>query len=77
MQATQANVMVDLQRMLDREHGGDLAIYLAGMPGVSRVRLSQRTGRLVLVDYDSERTDSRSILGAVVRRGFGARLVGL
>ena len=47
------------------------------MQGVSRAWVSPWARRLVLVDDDPKVIDSRRILGAVVRHGFDARLVGM
>ena len=44
---------------------------------MARARASLRSNRLVLVDYDPEIIDSQKILGAVVRRGYDARLIGM
>ena len=77
MQANKANVVVDLKRTPDRDRIGELEIELDGINGVSRAQASPRSSRLVLVDYDPEVIDSQKILGAVVRRGYDARLIGM
>jgi copper chaperone CopZ len=77
MQANNANVVVDLKRAVSRKHGGELEIELGGIRGVSRVQVSPRARRLVLVDYDPETVNSQKILGTVVRQGFDARLIGM
>jgi hypothetical protein len=40
-------------------------------------KASSRQHSLVLVDYDPEIIDSQRIRGAVVRRGYNARLIGM
>jgi methyl coenzyme M reductase subunit D len=77
MQATQANVVVDVKQALRTESTENLLSELGALRGVRRARISQRARRLVLVDYDPAVTDSLSILGTVVRQGFDARLIGM
>lgn len=77
MQTNKANVVVDLKRVVSRKHGGELENEISGIQGVSRVRVSSRARRLVLVDYDPETVNSQKILGTVVRQGFDARLIGM
>jgi copper chaperone CopZ len=77
MQTNQANVLVDLKQVLSRKHGDALESELGGINGVSRAQVSQRTRRLVLVDYDPETVNSQKILGTVLRRGYDARLIGM
>jgi len=77
MQTNKANVVVDLKRTPNRDRIVELESELDGINGVSRARVSSRSGRLVLVDYDPELTDSQKILGVVVRRGYDARLIGM
>jgi copper chaperone CopZ len=77
MHASKANVMVDVKQVLGRESSDELITELGGIPGVSRASVSSRAPRLVLVDYDPDVTDSQRILGAVVRHGIDARLVGM
>jgi hypothetical protein len=77
MQATQANIVVDVKQVLSRQYSDELVSELGGMQGVSRAWVSPRARRLVLVDYDPKVTDSQRILRIAVRRGFDARLVGM
>jgi copper chaperone CopZ len=77
MQTNKANVVVDLKHIPDRDRLGELESELDGINGVSRAQASPRSGRLILVDYDPEVIDSQKILGAVVRRGYDARLIGM
>jgi len=77
MQATQVNVMVDVKQVLSGQSSDELLSELGGMQGVSRAWVSPRARRLVLVDYDPKVINSQRILGAVVRHGFDARLVGM
>ncbi len=77
MQTSQANVVVDLQQVLSRKRGDELESEIGDIHGVSRVKVSARTRRLMLVDYDPQMVDSQNILGAVVRRGYDARLIGM
>ncbi len=77
MHATQANVVVDVNQVLNRQSGAELVSEIGGMQGVSRASVSRRASRLVLVDYDPKVTDSRRILGTVVRHGFDTRLIGM
>ena len=77
MQTNNANVVVDLKQVISRKHGHELESELGGIHGVSRARVSSRARRLVLVDYDPETVNSQKILGAVVRHGFDARLIGM
>jgi hypothetical protein len=77
MQTTQANLIVDVQKVLGRESGNALVSELGGMSGVHRATVSPRASRLVLVDYDPDLTDSQRILITVQRQGFDARLIGM
>jgi hypothetical protein len=77
MQPTPANILVDVKQLLSREHGDALVSELAAIRGVSAARVSPRTGRLLIVDYDPKLTGSKNILGTVVRHGFDARLIGM
>jgi copper chaperone CopZ len=77
MQTKKANVVVDLKHTQTRDRIDELECELDGINGVSRVQASSRTSRLVLVDYDPKIIDSREILGAVVRHGYDARLIGM
>lgn len=77
MQATQANIVVDVKQVLSRQSSAALVSEINGMQGVSRASVSLRAPRLVLVDYDPKVTDSQRILGTVVRHGFDARLIGM
>lgn len=74
---TGVNVLVDVKEALTRQVGDELVSELGGLPGVNRARVSAWTPRLVLVDFDPLLIDTQSILGAVTRRGFDARLVGM
>lgn len=77
MEATQANIMVDVKQVLSHKNSDELVRELGEMQGVSRARVSPRVRHLVLVDYDPKVTDSQRILGTVMRHGFDARLVGI
>ena len=77
MQTNPANVVVDLKRVINSKHGGELESELGDIRGVSRVQVSPRTSRLVLVDYDPAIINAQKILGTVVRCGFDARLIGM
>jgi copper chaperone CopZ len=77
MQTKKANVVVDLKHIPTRERIDELESELDGINGVSRAQTSSRSSRLVLVDYDPKIIDSQKILGAVVRRGYDARLIGM
>jgi copper chaperone CopZ len=77
MQTKKANVVVDLKHTPTRERIDELESELDGINGVSRAQTSSRSSRLVLVDYDPKIIDSQKILGAVVRRGYDARLIGM
>ena len=77
MQATQANIVVDVKQVLSRRSSAELVRELGGVQGVSRAWQSPRARRLMLVDYDPQVVNSQRILGTVVRRGFDARLIGM
>ncbi len=77
MQTNKANVVVDLKCTRNRDRLGELESELDGIEGVSWAQASSRSSRLVLVEYDPEVIDSQKILGAVVRRGYDARLIGM
>jgi hypothetical protein len=77
MRNNKANIVVDLKQIPSRKHVGELERELGMLSGVSRARASARARRLVLVDYDPTVTDSQQILGAVGRRGWDARLIGM
>jgi len=74
---TEINVVVDVKQALTHQVGDELVSELGGLRGVNRARVSAWTPRLVLVDFDPMLTNTQSILGAVTRRGFDARLVGM
>ena len=71
------NVIVDLKQELLDEYRGQLVGEIGEAPGVRRAQTSPRAPRMVLVDYDPEITDSRTILNIVARHGLDARLVGM
>lgn len=75
MLKTQASIVVDVKQALSRQSGRDLVAEIGEVQGVSWARVSESVPRLVLVDYDPKQVDTQRILGAVVRRGFDARLV--
>ena len=77
MQTKKTNVVVDLRHTPIRDRIDELKSELEGINGVSRAQTSSRSGRLVLVDYEPAIIDSQKILGAVVRRGYDARLIGM
>jgi hypothetical protein len=77
MQTNKANVVVDLKRIPTRDRIDELECGLDGINGVSRPHKSSRSSRLWLVDYDPEIIDSRKNPGAVLRRGYDARLIGM
>ena len=77
MQATRVNIVVDVRQVLNRQSGDALVSVLGAMQGVSGASVSRRVPRLVLVDFDPKRTDTRTVLDTVVGRGFDARLVGM
>jgi len=77
MQAPRVNIVVDVRQVLNRQSGDALVSVLGAMQGVSGASVSRRVPRLVLVDFDPKRTDARTVLDTVVRRGFDARLVGM
>jgi copper chaperone CopZ len=76
MQTKKTNVVVDLRHTPTRDRIDELKSELEGINGVSRAQTSSRSGRLVLVDYEPAIIDSQKILGAVVRRGYDASLIG-
>lgn len=71
------DVLIDVRRPLTAEGGHRLASQLAHVPGVGRAAVSTRSSRMLLVDYDPERTSARSILAVLDRQGIDARLVGM
>jgi len=75
MTTREVNIMVDIRQVLESETRDVLVGSLQGEPGVNRARVSARVPRLMFVDYDPTRTDTRRILGAMTRRGFDPRLV--
>jgi copper chaperone CopZ len=77
MQTNQVNLVLDVRQNLGQMNGDQLENELAGVQGVSRVQVSARARRLVLVDYDPQTVSAHDILGRVTRRGFDARLVGM
>jgi copper chaperone CopZ len=77
MQTNKANVVVDLNHSPIPDRIDELKCELDGINGVTRAQTSSWSGRLVLVDYDPKIIDSQKILGAVVRRGYDARLIGM
>lgn len=77
MAHTLVNIMVDVKQSLTRESGESLVEELRRLHGVSRARVSPWISRLVLVDFDPMLTNTQRIFGAVVYRGFDARLVGM
>jgi hypothetical protein len=77
MQTNPASVMVDLRQALSWQRIGELEGELGAMDGVTRAQVSSRASRLLLVDYDPKTINSQKILGAIVRRGFDARLIGM
>lgn len=77
MHVNSSNIVVDVRKALSPEYGVKLVSELIGLNGVSRAWVSPRTSRILLVDYDPSVTDTRRILGAIVRHGFDARLVGM
>ena len=77
MKHNHATVVVDLKSSLDVPGIGALASELRAMDGVTRAHVSTKARRLFVVEYDTEATCSRRILGAVMRRGFDARLIGM
>lgn len=72
-----SNIVMDVHQALSRQSGDELVRKLGGIRGVTHAWVSPRVSRLLLVDYDPQQTDTQKILGAVVRRGFNARLVGM
>lgn len=77
MYQANSNVIVDLTRALSDERGDSVVSEVGSLQGVSAVRVSPRSRRLLLVDYDPTVTDSQRILRACTGEGFDARLVGL
>ena len=77
MQRSTSDVMVDVRQSLSTEYGNQLVNELCGEHGVKSARVSIRTRRLLLVEYDPDITDSRLILSSVQRHGYDARLVGM
>jgi hypothetical protein len=77
MQTNPASVMVDLRQAPSWQRIDELESELGAMHGVTRAQVSSRASRLLLVDYDPKTINSQMILGAVVRRGFDARLIGM
>jgi predicted transcriptional regulator len=62
---------------LSDEHGNKLVKELCDKQGVKRARVSPRTRRLLLVEYDPAVASSQLILGTVLQHGYDARLVGM
>jgi len=77
MQTNPASVMVDLRQALCCKRIGELESELGAIDGVTRAQVSSRVSRLLLVDYDPNTINSQKILGALVRRGFDACLIGM
>lgn len=73
----QVNVLVDVQARLSEPTQEALLNELGALRGVLRASVSNRSPRLVFVDYDPHVTDSQRILGTVTGRGLDARLVGM
>lgn len=77
MPTNQVNIVVDVKRVLDPQAADALVSELGGLQGVSGARMSARTQRLVLVDFDPKQTSTQRVLGTVQRRGIDARLIGM
>ena len=71
------NIMMDIHHAPSRQSCDGLISKPGGIRGVRCAWGSPRVSRLVRVDYDPKQIDTQTILGAVVRQGFDARLVGM
>jgi hypothetical protein len=71
------NVIVDLERGIDRARLHEVRTALADLAGVVHAQPSERLERMMLVGYDPAVTSAQAILATVRRRGLGAHLVGM
>lgn len=71
------DILIHIDDTLDQQAQTQLENQLLHQDGVRHATVSQSAKHLMLVDFDQEKTNSLTILHAVMKNGYQAELIGL
>lgn len=77
MNRSNVDVIVKLDRDITPNQLDRVQRLLSNEPGIIRVRMHQKLGHVLLVDYDAFNTNVQAILNRVRQAGSGATLIGM
>lgn len=74
---SKADVTVHLDEMLARERLAEVCRVLEGTTGVTKAQCAEHKAHLLVVEYDPDAIDSKTILDKVTGQGLHAELIGM
>jgi hypothetical protein len=77
MGKSKADVTVHLDEMLARERLTEVCRMLEGTAGVMKAQCAEHKAHLLIVEYDPDAVDSKTILDKVTGKGLHAELIGM
>ena len=77
MKNVTSNVLIDLHKVIPEEKKDLLIGAVSQENGVGKVSLSQRTSRLMFVDYDKTEVTPQAIRDFLMGRGYNVSLIGM
>lgn len=77
MKTVTSNILVDLHKAVPEETKDLLIDAVSREAGVGKVTLSQRTSRLMFVDYDKSEVTPQVIRNFLMGCGYNVSLIGM
>ena len=77
MKNVKSNVLIDLHKVIPAENQDQLIGAVSQENGVGKVSLSERTSRLMFVDYDKNEVSPQAIRNFLMGRGYNVSLIGM
>jgi len=77
MKNVKSNVLIDLHKNVPEEKQDLLIDAVSQETGVGKVSLSQRTSRLMFVDYDKAEVSPQVIRNFLMGCGYNVSLIGM
>ena len=77
MKKVTSNVLIDFHKAIPEEKQDLLIGAVSQENGVGKVSLSQRTSRLMFVDYDKTEVSPQAIRNFLAGRGYNVSLIGM
>ena len=73
----QVEVVIHVDETLSEDHRASLVNNLQGRDGVEKASFTPGRDHLMLIDYDSNKLDSRDVLGYLLQENVSAELIGI